>query len=527
MKTGVVLFLVAIMVALGLQQAGPAWGKQVLRIAFDAGDIKSLDAGYSYGTQDLAHQDMIYDALLRFKPGDISVVEPDIAERYEVSKDGMELTFYLRKGVMTHPFEGHPNGVEFTSEDVVFSLEKVANPKLSTYAGGYKDFVAEAIDKYTVKIRLKKRIPGVERYLVDYRGGQMIPKKAFETIGAARFKTQPVGTGPFRLVKYVPGQKTVLAAHEKYWRGRPKLDNVEAWLMPDVSSREFALRKGEVDVIEGVREQPWIDKMKKLPNTVVDRFGPGEINHLNFNVTRKPFDNPLVRKALAYATSRDEIRTFIGPDASGPICSIIPPFLPGGLTCEEVTKAGLLYKVDLKKAKELLAKAGYPKGFTVEQTITERASYRRATENIQAQWKRIGVNVKLNVTDHPTYHTKIRQDVNPYVMYICMRPSADVWLTYFFHSDSTVVTGKSPITNFSHTNAIDDLIEAAKEETNKEKQIQLWKKAQYKLLEDAINYPMYILRFVFARNPKVKWGYDLKTTLALYPQINELTSNPK
>jgi peptide/nickel transport system substrate-binding protein len=108
-----------------------------------------------------------------------------------------------------------------------------------------------------------------------------------------------------------------------------------------------------------------------------------------------------------------------------------------------------------------------------------------------------------------------------------MRPSADVWLTYFFHSESTVVSGKSPITNFSHTNAIDDLIEAAKEETNKEKQIQLWKKAQYKLLEDAINYPMYILRFVFARSPKVKWGYDLKTTLALYPQINELTSNPK
>ena len=523
MKTVLVLFLTLIMVAVGLQQAGEASAKKVLRIALDAADIKSLDPGFSHGTMDTAHHDLLYNGLLRFKTGDITVIEPDLAERYEISKDGMELTFYLRKGVMTHPFEGHPNGVEFTAEDVVFSLKKSGNPKFSTYSVTYQNFVPEAIDKYTVKVRLKKRLPGPERYFIDYRGAFMVPQKPFETIGAARFKTNPVGTGPFRLVKYVPGQKTVLAAHEKYFRGRPRLDGVEVWLMADVSSREFALRKGEVDVIEGVREQPWIDKMKKLPNVAVDVFGPGEINHLSFNVTKKPFDNPLVRRAMCYAISRDEIRTFIGRDASGPMCSVVPPFLPGGLSCEEVEKKGLLFKCDREKAKKLLAQAGYPNGFKMEQVITERASYRRATENLQSQFKKIGVDMKLKMVDHPTYHKMIRQGVNPYTMYICMRPNADIFLTWFFHSDSTVVTGKHPVTNFSHCTIIDDLVEKARVETDKEKQIRMWKQAGYKLMENNISYAMYVLRFVFARNEKVKWGYDQKTTLNLYTQITEVT----
>jgi len=523
MKTVVVLFLAVIMVALGLQQAGAASGKKILRIALDAADIKSLDPGYSFGTMDTAHHDMLYNGLLRFKTGDITVIEPDLAERYEISKDGMEMTFYLRKGVMTHPFEGHPNGLEFTAEDVVFSINKSGNPKLSTYSVTYKNFVPEAIDRYTVKVRLKERFPNPERYFIDYRGSFMVPKKPFETIGAKRFKTNPVGTGPFRFVKYVPGQKTVLAAHEKYFRGRPRLDEVEVWLMSDVSSREFALRKGEVDVAEGVREQPWIDKMKKLPNTVVDVFGPGEINHLSFNVTKKPFDNPLVRRAMAYAISRDEIRTFIGRDASGPMCSVVPPFLPGGLSCAEVEKRGLLFKYDREKAKQLLAQAGYPDGFKMEQVISERASYRRATENLQSQFKKIGVDMKLKLVDHPTYHKMIRQGVNPYTMYVCMRPNADIFLSWFFHSDAIVVTGKNPVTNFSSCTIIDDLIEKARIETDSAKRVQLWKDAGYKLLEDNITYAMYVLRFVFARNEKVKWGYDLKSTLNLYTPVSEVT----
>jgi peptide/nickel transport system substrate-binding protein len=423
---------------------------------------------------------------------------------------------------MSHPFKGNPDGVEFTSADVAFNVAKNQDTKLSTYASSYKNFEVEVIDKYTVKIKTKTRMVQPELFFTDYRGGFMVPKAAFEAIGASRFKTNPVGTGPFLMAKYSPGQKVALKAHAKYFRGKPKLDGVEALFMPEINSREFALRRGEVDVIEGMREQPWVEKMKKV--STVEIFGPGEINHLNFDVTRKPFDDLRVRQALMYATSRDEIGTFVGGDVSDPMCSIIPPFMNGGLTCDQVSQKGLSYKYDPEKAKALLAEAGYPNGLDFEGTITERASYRRSTENIQAQWKRVGVNLKLNVVDHPTYHTKIRQGINPVTMYICMRPNADIFLSWFFHSDSIVVSGKQPVTNFAHYSGLDSLIEQARATTDSAKQVSLWQEAQFKLLAEGVNYPMYVLKFVFARNNRIDWGFEQKAVLALYTQINEKTS---
>ena len=505
--------------ALNLLYANDTSAKKVIRIAFEAADIKGLDPGYTGGTQDTVLHDMIYDGLLRYKPGDVNVLETDMAERYEISRDGMEILFHLRKGIMTHPFEGYPEGIEFTSEDVVFSVQKAADPKRSSFSATFKNYIAEAIDKYTVRIKLIKRSPSPERDFDDVRGGQMICKKAYQTIGRDRFKTHPVGTGPFRFVEYFPGRKIILAAHEKYWRGRPLLDSVEGIFMPETNSREFAYRKGEIEIIEGVREQPWIDKMKKLPKTIVDIIGPGDLALISFNTSRKPFDNILVRKAFCYGIDRNEIRTFLGPDVSSPAFSVVPDYLPGGLTREEVEKAGLSYKFNPEKARELLKQAGYPNGLSIKEVVSEYALYSRPIENLHEQLRKIDVDMQLNIVDHPTYHTFIRQDKNPLVLYIAARPSTNVWLTYFFHSDSIVGKGKNPVTNFSHCNIVDDLIEEARVETNGEKQIELWKNAQYKILDNAIAYPLYIGVNVWGRSSKVKLGFEPKSSLAYYPQI--------
>ena len=167
--------------------------------------------------------------------------------------------------------------------------------------------------------------------------------------------------------------------------------------------------------------------------------------------------------------------------------------------------------------------------------ISERAEYLIPMQNIQAQLAEIGVEVKLKVVDHSSMHTLIRQDVNPMVLYVAWRPNADVFLTRFYHSHSIVVTGKKPDTNFSHlggvdadgdgvVDSIDDLIEAARVELDPKAQIGLWKEACREILELAAAYPLYIKKFVYARSPKVDYGYELKSTLALYPQVNELTS---
>jgi peptide/nickel transport system substrate-binding protein len=124
-------------------------------------------------------------------------------------------------------------------------------------------------------------------------------------------------------------------------------------------------------------------------------------------------------------------------------------------------------------------------------------------------------------------HSQIRQDVNPIVIYIAWRPNADVYLTRFYHSASVVVTGEKPDTNFSHVTTLDDLIESARVATSAEEQIQTWKDAQIKLLEDMYSYPLHFQQQVYARSEGVDYGHDLVSVLALYPGITEKTTLTK
>jgi peptide/nickel transport system substrate-binding protein len=152
------------------------------------------------------------------------------------------------------------------------------------------------------------------------------------------------------------------------------------------------------------------------------------------------------------------------------------------------------------------------------------SDYRANYEVLQAELAQIGVTLNLNVVDHATMHEQIRKDVNPIVIYVAFRPNANAYLTQFFDSASIVVTGSSPITNFSHYSGIDDLIVKAREETDPEAQAETWREANIKILKDLAAYPLYMQNLVYARTPRVDYGHDLVSSLALYPQITEQTT---
>ncbi|RME84902.1 MAG: polyamine ABC transporter substrate-binding protein [Caldilineae bacterium] len=501
----------------------------VLRYADKAADLGTMDPHFAAATQDRNLVDMVFNALVRYKPGDGSVFEPDLAVELPEPElvDGKQVwTFKLREGVMCHPSEQVP-AYELTSEDVVFSLQKSANPDTSAYAGEYTGMTVEALDKYTVQITLENPISPVLFFpkVADYAGGFIICKKPYEAMGADAFKTHPVGTGPFMFDSYSPQEKVVLKANPDYFRGRPKLDAVEYRFMPELNSRELGLKSGELDVINGANEGQWVERMSGEEGILVDVYGVGEVATIHFNMTVPPLDDVRVRKAIAYALDRDEFLALFGPPVAANVYSQVPAqFLPGGLTEEEVKELGLDYAVDREKAKELLAEAGYPDGFSLEVVSSERESYLKPYQSMQAQLAEIGIDLKINVVDHPSMHQLIRQDVNPIVVYVAWRPNADVYLTRFYHSDSIVVTGAKPDTNFSHYTGIDDLIEAARIELDPEKQIQMWKEAQIKLLEDMVSYPLLYMQQVTARRDYVDYGHELKSVLALYPQITENTT---
>jgi len=498
---------------------------QVLRIALDAQDLSTLDPHRSATTPDRAIVDMVFNGLIRYKTGDITVFEPDLAvEIPEPSDGGRVWTFELKHGVVVHPWDGNA-GYELTAEDVVYSFTKAADPDRSSYAGEYDGMSFEAVGDYAVKITLEEPLSAMLFLpkVADYAGGFIIPKVPIEAMGDEAFKTHPVGTGPFMFSKYVPMDRVVLKGNADYFRGAPILKTVEVRYMPEVASRELGLRSGELEVVEGRREQDWVETIGANPGIVVDSFGPGEAVVLHFNLKRDELGKKDVRKAIAYALDWNEFLAFFGDTAEALYSTVPVKYLAGGLTYPELWAAGLAYDVDREKAKDLLADAGYPNGFSMEAVTSERASYRRVYEQIQAQLRQVGIDLQLKVVDHSTMHALIRDDVNPIVIYIAWRPNADVYLTRFYHSDSVVVDGAKPDTNFSHYTGIDDLIEAARVQVDADMRIACWKEAQREIAEYLVSYPLFMLKYIFARSEKVDWGYELKTTVALYTQITEKT----
>ncbi len=527
MRSKLVLVLALMMVCL-VGAPDPASAAGILRIAQNAADIASLDPHFATTTQDRSLVDMVFNGLVRYKPGDGSVFEPDLATSLPASRmvDGKQVwTFQLRKGVMCHPTTGVPS-YELTSEDVVYSLQKSADKNRSAYAADYTGMTVVAPDAQTVKVTLDKPLSPVLFFakVTNYSGGFIVCKKTAEKLGPDGMKTRPAGTGPFMFKSYSPKERVQLAANPAYFRGKPQLDGVDFRYMPDISSRELALRNGQLDVINGAPDKAWVDKMKGVSGVKVDVFGVGEVAVLHLQTTAAPLNKPEVRKAIAHALDRDEFLALVGPGIGENVFSPVPvKFLAGGLTRQELAAKGLDYKLDREKAKKLLADAGYPNGFSMEMVTSEMTGYRVLYESMQAQLAKVGIKANVKVVDHPTMHSMIRKDANPLVIYIAWRPNADIYFTQFLHSDSIVVTGKKPNTNFSHYNKIDGLIEQARNETDQAKQVALWKEAQIKALEEMVVYPIQYQNQVYARSTAVDYGHELISVLALYPGITEKT----
>lgn len=503
--------------------------RPVLRFGVNAADLATLDPHFASGTQDRTVVDMIFNGLLRYQPGNSAEIEPDLATAIPEPEivDGKQVwTFTLREGVMCHP-TADSEAYELTADDVVYSLQKSADSDRSAFAGDYAGMTVEKVDDYTVTVTMDTPLSETLFLpkLTNYAGGFIVCSQAVEAMGDEAFKTNPVGTGPFMFESYTPQNSVVLTANDDYFRGAPKLGGVEVRYMADPSSRELGLQSGELDLAAGINEAQWVDRINAEGNLVADVFGVAEAVWVNMNVTQEPLNDPLVREAIALALSRDEHAALRGEPVSELIYSVVPAqLMPGGLTEEEAAAAEVLYEQDLERARELLAEAGYPDGFTIDLVTSEMTDYRANYEVLQAELAEIGITINLTVVDHATMHEQIREDVNPIVIYVAFRPNADVYLTNFFHSDSTVVSGASPITNFSHYSGVDDLIEQARAETDPAAQEELWKQANIQILKDLAAYPLYMQNLVYARVPAVDYGHELISSVSLYPQITELTT---
>ncbi|MGH7824489.1 MAG: ABC transporter substrate-binding protein [Candidatus Binatia bacterium] len=485
--------------ALGLSALKPVWvhaAGGTLRYGVNARDIRRLDPMAGPNSNDKTVLAAIFNGLVRTTPGEVNAerLEADLAESWESSKDLKTWTFKLRKGVEYHQGYG-----EFTSADVVFSLERAKDKKTNVYYKSYQPFgKIEALDKHTVRVNLKS--PQTALFLLptvlDWQAGMVLSKKAAEKLGD-KLKTTPIGTGPYMFNEYIPQERLVLVRNENHFRGKPGFEKVVFRMLPDPSSRTLAFKAGELDIMDVDREQRAIDQVKGA-GVVIESFGPASVHKLHIDRTRKPLNDLKVRQAIAYALNRDDIIRFIGKDVAEPLYSVIPAQFVGGL---DPVPEKLKYNHDSAKAKKLLAEAGLANGFSIDPVfISERPQFRRPMEIIQNQLAQVGIKINLSVIAHPAWHTKNDEGSNPLVLRAATRfPTANFILEEFFLGG-----GKR---NFSHFSGADAELKRAQAETDLQVQKKLWREAQIKILEDVAAVPTHILNTVVARKAKVDLGF--------------------
>jgi len=506
--------LAALLAATALAPLPSFAGKTELSLGAAAADIGKLDPHYAASTIDRTLVAWIYGGLVRFAPGstDPASIEPDLAESWEVSEDKLTWTFKLRTGVQWQ----HGYG-EVTADDVVFSLEKSRNPETSAFASDYAAFdTIEAVDAHTVKITLKKNIPSVLGPLANYAGGFIISQKAYEE-NPEEFARKPVGFGPFQLDSVTPGVAAHFVSHDAYFRGKPQLTKVDYRFLNAAAARDLAFVAGEVDAVTGLADQNWLKRTQALEGVVVDVFDPSELSVLHINITKPPFDDIRVRQALAYAADPSRIAQYRGPEFTRVAKSVVPSNNLG------YTDDNGHMDFNADKAKALLAEAGFPDGLTVKMIASQLPSYESSNQVLQAQLEEVGIKLELEPVEHATWHQMIRKDLSPLVNYGAARfPVADVYLTQFFHSKSIIGT-ETAVTNFSHCNVADAQIEAARVETNPQKQIALWNEAQRLIVEAVCGIPMTETAGVWARRATLDWGFDFKGSMSLGPLLTENT----
>lgn len=317
---------------------------------------------------------------------------PGVAD-FEFSEDGTELTFTIKDGITFH------NGMPLTADDLVFSHERMAE-RSSIYQSRLRNFDrVEKVDDRTVKFIFNS----ADVTYLPPRNLSVLSKAYYDEVGEDEFVANPIGTGPYKLVSYTPGQSMEMEAYEDYHGGAPDVKNVRFVFVNEDSTRVAMLRAGEADLIlnapfserDVLAEDGYtIEEVAVTPTVSV---------HFTVNNPNVPWHDVRVRRAIAYAIDADGIvnglfegvpmrHAAFGPNEIG-----FDPELEN-------------YGYDPERAKELLAEAGYPDGFDMPLIWWrgENSGLKETAEAVSIYLQQVGINADVSSLDVPDFVGKIR-----------------------------------------------------------------------------------------------------------------------
>jgi peptide/nickel transport system substrate-binding protein/oligopeptide transport system substrate-binding protein len=431
----------------------------------------------------------IFDGLVQFDANLKPL--PALAEFWEASRDGCTWTFTLRRGVQFH------HGREVTAHDVVYSFTRLLNPQkpvpvteLFRHIQGAKEFMQgkthyvqglKAVDRYTLQMVLEEPLASALA-LLALAHAAVVPQEEVERLGE-HFGRAPVGTGPFKFVRWEPNQEIVLKANDHYYEGRPFLDALVFKIVVGGTFEEaFAeflqgnledtiIPSGKIDKVRADLEYRQYQRFRKPALTLI---------YIGFNTRIKAFDDRRVRQAFNYAVDKEAIVRKITQMGSLPATGALPPGMPG----YDPDIQGYSYQPE--KAKQLLAEAGYPEGagFPVVQlwsddkadsTKAELAAYQRYLTEL-------GVKVEIRFApDWPAFKKMLEQGQLPMfrLAWHADIPDPDNMLSPLLHS--TRPTNRT----FYGNPRVDQLLEQARQELGEAQRIALYREVERMVIDDA------------------------------------------
>ena len=450
-----------------------------------SGEPTGLDPATSNEQMAWAVFYQVYDTLI-YRETD-GTYSPRLAERWDVSEDGMQLTFSLKKGVKFH------NGEELVAEDVVFTVDRLLeSPYTSDIVVGIKEAVA--LDDYTVQINMEHPYGAILDCISEVNFS-IVNKEAVEEYGD-QYTRNPVGTGPYKFISWNSGEKIELEACDDYYRGEPSIKKLTFKIMNDSSTAAIALETSNLDFLS---HAPITDRENLMNNENIEWYETEILGcvFVAFNNETGIFSDPRLRQAVSYAIDKEAMIEGAVEGLGRPLESLIPP------TCFGYSEDFKGYEYNLEKARSLMEEAGYPNGFTAVLKTNEGVNYYKPAEVLQGQLSKIGIDLKIEKMERGAYFDDIYNSNFELTVYNTTAPvpDADTILDFYFHSDN-IESGL----NFSRTrnSELDALLDEAQRSMDSEKRLELYTKANEIMRDTAAAIPLYTFMAPAAANKDLK-----------------------
>jgi len=421
-------------------------------------DPHAMVAAGTAGTREVLFN--VFEGLV--KPDSGGNLNPAVASDYTV--DGATLTFTLRDGVKFH------NGDTVTAEDVVYSIERVADSSSgSTYVSAFSVVKSvEATDESTVVIELEEADPEFIANLTV----AIIPKDYDKQ------DSNPVGTGPFKFVSYSPQESLVIEKYEDYWDDSAYLDKVTFKIYSSIETMILALNSEAIDICAHLGTDNVSQLSEESFNILEGTMNLVQALYLNHDV--EPFDNLQVRQALCYAVNIEEIMQILADGLGTEVGSSMIPAFTKYFNKDLVG----YYSYDPAKAKALLTEAGYPDGFSM--TITVPANYEphvKTAEVIVQQLAAVGITATIDSVEWTTWYEDTYVGRNYQTTVVGVDASiltAQAMLSRF------ATDASNNFTNYSNE-LYDEVYAQARASTDDSEQVNMYKLLQEILAKDAAN----------------------------------------